>query len=63
MTNQSKKTDITFDCYAWKAKEGTFTIFQFWPDGTWDEMKYSLEEALVSYPPSSFNWIKANDDE
>ena len=57
------KTDIVFDCYAWRDKDGLVTLFQFWPSGIWDESKHTLLEALDAYPPTEYNWIKAEDDE
>lgn len=60
---KGEKVDIIFDCYASRFSDGTATIFQFWPDGEWDEDKHSLEEALQAYPPAKYNWIKAENDD
>ena len=55
--------DILFDCYKYYyEQEGETTIFMFWPDGLWDEEKYTLEEALSAYPPSMYNWIKMEEE-
>lgn len=55
------KIDIVFDCYPYNFTEGKSTMFNFWPDGEWDEEKYVLEEALIAYPPEKYNWIRAEE--
>ena len=51
---------VTFTCYRYVATEGEFTMFKFWPDGVWDEYKYTMDEALEAYPPSAWSWIHAD---
>ena len=50
--------DILFNCYQYKYDDtGVCTLFIFWPNGVWDENKYSTDEAIEVYPPSEYNWI------
>lgn len=56
------KQSITFPCYNCKFNEGTFTVYLFWPNGEWDENKYSLEEALRAYPVDQYEWVLSEED-
>lgn len=33
-------------------------IYFFYPNGIWDEEKYTLEEAQKAYPKDKFIWVK-----
>ena len=51
--------NIDFDCYFYEdGNKEKYTLFQFFPDGVWDEDKLTLNEALKKYPPTKFNWLK-----
>jgi hypothetical protein len=54
------KTPIDFLCYAYAWPEGSCTLFQFYPNGEWDEDKQTLKEALVQYPIEHYEWIYAD---
>jgi len=57
------KVDIDFDCYFYAYGDNEkVTLFQFFPNGNWDEDKLTLEEALINYPPAQFNWLKIEED-
>lgn len=54
--------NIDFDCYFYEdGYKEKYTLFQFFPDGVWDEDKLTLNEALKKYPPTKFNWLKIKD--
>jgi hypothetical protein len=36
-------------------------MFQFFPDGEWDEDKLTLKEALEYYPVDKYEWIFLED--
>lgn len=51
------KTPIDFMCYEYTYPEGRCTLFQFYPNGEWDEDKLTLNEALERYPIGHYEWI------
>lgn len=54
--------NIDFDCYFYEdGNKEKYTLFQFFPNGVWDEDKLTLNEALKKYPPTKFNWLKIED--
>ncbi len=55
------KTDINFTCYSCIFDVGNRTLYLFYPDGRWDENKYTLVEALAAYPADKYEWIFFND--
>ncbi len=58
------KTPISFSCYsAYSHTDQTdWTVFMFYPNGVWDEWKWTLEEAIALYPPSKYEWILLKDN-
>ena len=52
-----KKIDIEFTCYKYKADDGVFTMFLFYPSGEWDEDKLLIQDALVNYPVDEYEWL------
>lgn len=57
------KKRIKFSCYNCGFTEGGSTVFLFYPDGVWDDWKYSLQEALEKYPPKVYEWTFFEEDE
>jgi hypothetical protein len=55
----SKRTRIEYSSYETSFNGVRTRIYQFWPDGVWDENKYTLEEAQKAYPKSQYDWVKA----
>ena len=53
------KTKINFSCYvSYSDTDKTYwTVFMFYPNGVWDDSKWTTEEAIRHYPPSKFEWI------
>lgn len=41
---------------------GLDTVYNFYPNGIWDEYKYTYEEAIQAYPLDEFEWIEMEDD-
>ena len=52
-----KKEIIYFLCYEYQYCTGVTTLFLFYPSGEWDEDKDTLQEALVKYPPTEYEWV------
>ena len=49
-------TDLLFDCYLYIQGNGEqYTLFQFFPDGVWDEDKLTLKEAIKKYGITRFH--------
>ena len=53
-----KKQPIDFHCYPTVDNSGAYTIFQFFPNGLWDEDKLTITEAITKYPLYKYEWIK-----
>ena len=58
----NNKIEINFVCYAYTWNEGAGTMFQFFPDGVWDEDKLTIEEALKNYPIGKYEWIESDSE-
>ena len=65
----SKKL-IRFSCYKYKhertaktiSTNGWTTLFLFYPDNKWDEMKRSLQDSLKEYPLTDYEWLHFNSE-
>jgi len=55
------KREVGFICYKYQWSEGVGTMFQFFPDGEWDEDKLTLKEALEYYPIDEYEWVFLED--
>jgi hypothetical protein len=37
---------------------GLCTVYNFYPDGVWDEYTYTYSEALEAYPLDEYEWVE-----
>lgn len=37
---------------------GLDTVYIFYPDGVWDEYKYTYGEAIKAYPLDEYEWVE-----
>jgi hypothetical protein len=53
------KTQINFSCHVSYSStdQKYWTVFKFYPNGMWDECKWTLVEALKHYPLDKYDWV------
>ena len=63
MARTPERTRIEYAAYEALSDEGPWLCHIFYPAGSWDEDKLTLEEAERKYPKDQYEWVDISEEE